>query len=126
MATKVQGLDRLKAKLAALPQAAKDEMLIALNVSADELVAMQKRMVPHDEGDIDRSIEKVPGRHELAIKVQAGGKQAPHARWVEFGTVKMRARPYFFPAYRALRRRIRGRITRASKKAAERVAGNGV
>lgn len=125
MATKVNGLEKLKAKLAALPQVAKEEMLVALNVSADELVGMAQRLAPRDQGDLIRSIEKVPGRHELAIKVQAGGKEARHARWVEFGTVKTRAHPFFFPSWRALRRRIKGRTSRASKKSAEKVARGG-
>lgn len=120
-----EGLARLRAKLAALPVVAKEHMQAALHQSADELVAMQQRLVPVDEGDTRDSIEKIDGKHELQVIVQAGGKKAPHARWLEFGTTKMRARPYFYPAYRALRKRIRGRASRASKKAAEKVAGNG-
>lgn len=125
MATKTQGLEKLHAKLAALPAVAKAEMKAALDQSADELIAMQQRLVAVDEGDVKDSIEKKEGRHELAVIVQAGGPKAPHARWLEFGTTKMRARPYFFPAYRSLRKRIKSRATRASKKAATKVAGNG-
>lgn len=125
MATKVQGLDRLKAKLAALPGETKTELLASLNVSADELVAMQKRLAPRDRGDLAGSIEKIPGRHELAVIVQAGGPDAIHGRWVEFGTQKTRAQPFFFPSWRALRKRIKSRNSRASVKAAKKVAGNG-
>lgn len=127
MPTKVQGLERLRAKLAALPQVAKIEMKAALDQSADELVAMQKRMAQpdRDEGDLIESIEKQPGRHELAVIVQAGGKKAPHARWNEFGTQKMTAQPFFYPAWRALRRRTKGRLSRASTKAAKKVAAGG-
>jgi HK97 gp10 family phage protein len=122
---KTQGLDRLKAKLARLPSEVKSQMLVTLNQNADELVAMQKRLAPVRHGHLRDSIEKVEGRHELAVTVQAGGKKAPYARWVEFGTVKMRAEPYFFPAYRALRKRMKSRATRASKKAAQKVAAGG-
>lgn len=125
MAAKTEGLERLKAKIAALPLVAKDEMKAALNVGADELVAMQQRLAPRDRGDLAQSIEKKEGRHELAVIVQAGGPKAIHARWNEFGTVKMPAQPFFFPAYRALRKRIRSRVNRASKKAAEKVAAGG-
>jgi HK97 gp10 family phage protein len=121
----VQGLDRLKAKLAAMPEVAKQEIMSALDKGADELVAMQKRLVPVDDGDLRDSIEKTEGRHELAITVQAGGPEAIHARWVEFGTSKTSAKPFFYPSYRAIRRRIRSRVTRATKKAAEKVAAGG-
>jgi HK97 gp10 family phage protein len=124
MAT-VQGLDRLKAKLAAMPQAAKQGIMPALNKKADELVAMQKRIVPVDDGDLRDSIEKTEGRHELAITVWAGGPTAIHARWVEFGASKTTAKPFFYPSYRALRKRIRSSISYASKKAAQKVAAGG-
>jgi HK97 gp10 family phage protein len=125
MATKTDGLAKLQAKFAALPGAVKTDMLAATHQNADEFKAMAKRLAPRDRGDLSESIEKIPGRHELAVIVQAGGPKAFYARWVEFGTVRMRAQPFFFPAYRALRRRMKGRASRASTKAAKRVAGNG-
>lgn len=122
----IEGLEKLKAKIAALPAATKAELSDALNKSADQLVEMQKRLVPVRHGHLRDTIEKRDGRHKLSVIVEAGGPKAFYGRWVEFGTVKMQAEPFFFPAYRALRRTIRGRITRATKKAAEKVAGNGV
>ncbi|WP_323789971.1 HK97-gp10 family putative phage morphogenesis protein [Thalassovita sp.] len=78
------------------------------------------------------------------IIIYAGSKEAFYARWVEFGTqahsiatgadisVKKNggnqggamhpgavAHPFFFPAYRALKARIRARIARKIKKAVE-------
>lgn len=125
MATKIQGLDRLRAKLAAMPEAARQEIKLALEQNADELVAMQKRLVPRDEGDLAESIGKQPGRHDLAVLVTAGSRKAFYARFVEFGTVRKRPRPFFFPAYRSLRKRLKGRMTRAINKAAKRVAASG-
>lgn len=125
MATKIEGLDKLKAKLARIPVETKREIKAALEKSADELVAMQGRLVPVDTGDLSDSIQSKPGRHDLAVEVSAGGGDAFYGHFVEFGTVNTPAQPFFFPAYRALRRRIRGRITRATKKAAKTVAGNG-
>lgn len=122
---KVQGLDRLKAKIKRLPDETKREMLKALNKNADELVAMQKRLAPVDDGMLRDSIQKKPGRHDLAVTVEAGGAEAFYARWVEFGTPTAAAQQFFFPAYRALRKRIKSRITRASTKAAKKVAGSG-
>lgn len=49
-----------------------------------------------------------------------GGSDAFYARWVEFGTSDPRypAQPFFWPAYRANRRKLRPAITRAIKRAA--------
>lgn len=46
-----------------------------------------------------------------------GKDDAFYARWVEFGTVKMPAQPYFWPTYRANRDLARRRIRAAVKKA---------
>jgi HK97 gp10 family phage protein len=122
---RTEGLERLKLKIARLPVEAHARMKEALDQSADELVAMQKRLAPRDEGDLINSIEKAPGRHELAVIVRAGGKAAPHAKWVEYGTSKMAARPFFWPSWRALRKRIKGKMSRAATKAAKVVAAGG-
>lgn len=87
----------------------------------------------------------------LRITVYAGGGEAFYARWVEFGTAPhnvargggtvagrrslasggglghpgARAQPFFFPAYRASRRRIRSRISRATNAAARKQAARG-
>lgn len=72
----------------------------------------------------------------LRITVYAGNERAFYARWVEHGTRPhtngglfagtqhpgTRATGFFFGSYRALRRRIRGRISRAINKAAKRAA----
>jgi hypothetical protein len=54
---------------------------------------------------------------DLVAAVKAGDAKAFYARWVEFGTQKMQARPFFFPAYRALKKRVKSRINREMKKA---------
>lgn len=129
MAAKIEGLDRLKRRLARLPAKMKAEVKVSLEQSADELVAMQKRLVPIDQGDLRDSIRKEEGRHELSVTVTAGGPATTrrvrkgadvsydYALGQEFGTTDMPAQPFFFPAYRALRRRIRGRTSRAVRKA---------
>ncbi|MGF7005800.1 HK97-gp10 family putative phage morphogenesis protein [Aminobacter sp. BE322] len=76
----------------------------------------------------------------LKITVFAGNEKAYYARWVEFGVAQQQAgqkvtdksgrtrksrrttkggaaQPFFFPSYRAMRKRIKSRITRAMKKA---------
>lgn len=99
-------------------------------------------------GSVRRSRNSDDG---LKITVYAGNSEAFYARWVEFGTQPhnvesgggtvagrrslasggglghpgSRARPFFYPAYRAVRRRVRSRITRATNRAARDVAASG-
>ena len=114
---KVEGLERLKRRLAKLPKKMKAEVKVALEKSADELVAMQRRLVPVDQGDLRDSIQKRDGNHELSVEVVAGSDKAFYATFVEFGTRERPAQPFFFPPYRALRKRIKSRTSRAVGKA---------
>lgn len=155
MATKVLGLDRLRRKLKALPEAAKAEIAKAMEQSAGEIVKLARSLAPVDDGDLQRSIgwtwgqapegamvlgkvrQSNPGN--LVITVYAGGGDAFYARFVEFGTAPhtnegrfagsehpgTSAQPFFYPAYRATRKRAKGRVTRAVNKAAKRVAAGG-
>lgn len=53
----------------------------------------------------------------LSITIYAGGGEAFYAWFQEFGTVNMPANPFFFPSYRKLRRKAKGRVTRKINKA---------
>ena len=72
------------------------------------------------------------GDPDLSVTIHAGDAKAYYAAFVEFGTAPHEqpnnringgqhpgasAAPFFFPAYRALKRRAKGRITRAMNKA---------
>jgi len=75
----------------------------------------------------------------LLITICAGNDEAYYARWVEFGTAQHRnggmfagtthpgtnAQPFFYPAFRALRRRVKSRVTRHTNKAIKKVAAGG-
>lgn len=100
----------------------------ALADGGDEMVEKAKTLVPFDKGDLKDSIEwnwtkktQEDNARSPAIVISAGSQQRNdpefYARWVEFGTVNTPRQPYFFPAYRLLRRKIRGRMTRAMSKA---------
>ena len=101
---------------------------------AEELVAMMKRLAPIDTGDLQMSIswtwgaapkgsvvlaKSEPDSKGMRITIFAGSKEAFYARWQEFGTTEMPANPFFFPSWRALRKRIRSRIVRNMKKAVQ-------
>lgn len=66
---------------------------------------------------------------DLTITIYAGSRDkslgvddAFYARWVEFGTQKMQAQPFFYVSWRAHRRSTRAKIGRAVTKAAKQVA----
>lgn len=71
------------------------------------------------------------GDPDLTVIIHAGDAKAFYAAWVEFGTAPhpsggkfegtenpgTPAQPYFYPAYRALKKRAKSRISRATKQA---------
>lgn len=75
----------------------------------------------------------------LRITIYAGDDKAYYARWVEFGTAPhvngglyagsdnpgTPAQPFFYPAWRASRKRAKSRVTRAITKSAKRAAAGG-
>lgn len=136
---KVIGRPKLRKKLEALVAVGRDEIRRAMETSADEIVALAKSLAPVDKGDLKDSIGWTWGKapkgamtlgkvqsdgvdSEFTITIYAGNSKAYYARWVEFGTQKMGAQPYFYPSYRALRRRSKSRVTRAVTKAIKKVA----
>lgn len=87
---------------------------------------------------------------DLSVTITAGNNKVRYAHLVEFGTkahvIKAKnakamgkdgifgtkvdhpgaeAKPFFYPAYRALRKRVKGRISRATNRAAKQVASGG-
>lgn len=136
MAKGVQGLDALNRKLKRMPAEAKAEIGKALNEGADRVVTLARSLAPRDSGDLVSSIRKQPGRHELAIDVVAGGQQTmrevregsgvyyDYAMAQEFGTENHPANPFFYPAWRALKKSIRARLSRAYRDAAKKGGGN--
>nr|WP_312970742.1 HK97-gp10 family putative phage morphogenesis protein [Brucella intermedia] len=136
---KVIGRPKLRKKLEALVAVGRDEIRRAMEKSADEIVALAKSLAPVDKGELKDSIGWTWGKapkgamtlgkvqsdgvdSEFTITIYAGNSKAYYARWVEFGTQKMAAQPYFYPSYRALRRRSKSRVTRAVTKAIKKVA----
>lgn len=134
----VEGLTAFQRKMALIPQAIINEVQKELEKQATELVAMMKRLAPKESGALANSIGWTWGNapkgsvtlgsvaasegSSLRITVYAGaaGKKADggtfYARFQEFGTKNMPANPFFFPAYRSKRRKIRGALSRAVKR----------
>jgi len=136
----VQGLDRLRRKLTkTIPDRVRQRTRAAMEKGADEIVALAKSLVPVDSGALRDSIGwtwgdapegsitlghvKASKDGDEAITIYAGtrnkrlgDKDAFYVRFVEFGTQNMAPHPFFYPAYRTLKRRVKGRITREMKK----------
>ncbi len=130
----VEGLDRLKRRWKAIPENARKNVRYELEKIADEITEEIWARAPMGEtgrvgasigwtwGDAPAgtlTIGTVRGRKygTMRITIYAGGGDAFYARFHEFGTVKMRASPFFFPVWRARKRRVRNRISRAVGKA---------
>jgi HK97 gp10 family phage protein len=151
MTVKIIGLQKLQKKLDALPVRVKARIREAMEEGANEIVTMAKSLVPADSGTLRDSIGWTWGRApkgamtigkvestggDLTITIYAGNSEAFYARWVEFGTAAhtaggkfagaaipaVPASPFFYVSFRALRRRVKSRVTRATTKAAKEVA----
>ncbi|MET3601815.1 HK97-gp10 family putative phage morphogenesis protein [Martelella mangrovi] len=140
--TTVLGRAKLQKKLDRLPKVAKTMIRDAMAEQADDIVRMMKSLVPVDNGDLRDSIGWTWGRNvpkgatvvaavkqslggDLTITVYAGNEKAYYARWIEFGTVKMKAQPYFYVSWRANQKNAKRKIRKATRNAAKRVAKGG-
>lgn len=129
---------RLRARLAKIPDIAREAAAAAMEEGAQEIVDAMKMAAPIESGDLRASIGwtwgEVPagsfmideirsGKNAgdqyatLRIKIYAGNREAFYARFQEFGTRSQPAQPFFFVTYKRLkakfRRRIRSRIRAA-------------
>lgn len=151
---RILGLDRLKRKLRQFPDAVTKEIRQAMEQSAGEIVEMMKSLVAVESGELrdsigwtwgdrprySQAVAAVKSRDgNMVITIYAGNERVRYAHLVEFGSAPhinagkfagskhpgTAAQPYFFVSFRALRRRAKGRVTRAVNKAAKRMASGG-
>lgn len=113
----IEGLDAFHRRVAAIPRDIRAAIQPALDKAAREAVGEMKKLAPSDEGELRESIRVEPGGHELSRRIIAGDESSPQATFIEFGTAKMEAKPFFWLVIRALRRRSAGQISRAANKA---------
>jgi HK97 gp10 family phage protein len=149
MATKMQGRESLLRKLHALPYSVQAAMRTSVPMVADSLAAMQQRLAPlGGTGALKASIrtEKIDdlktaviagGTAETRREIRQGsGVFTDEAILVEFGVKRHKlggkfkgaihkgtpARPFFYPAYRAMKKSIKSKISRDVGKAIKQVA----
>jgi HK97 gp10 family phage protein len=103
--------DELKAEVHAL---AANELLIQANALVDAMESVAPR---GETGNLLHSITVVPDKSkDTVVRVVAGGrltvrpgvssKAYDYSRADEFGTVNMKARPFFFPTYKLRKKKM--------------------
>ncbi len=146
------GKDKLNKKMEMLPDAFRAIVEKEMGGAASDVVAMMKRLVPVDQGDLRDSIGWTFGEPpqgsiavfksrpvrglNMRLTIYAGNDKAFYARWIEFGTQAhiqggqfkgtehpgTAAHPFFYPAYRFHQKKIKGRVSRALNSEAKRIA----
>lgn len=126
------GIGRVQQRLAMIPKNVRAAMVPELVKSGNDLAVMARILAPRDTGALQDSIAVTPGGGstppysspggrvtvpELAVAVTAGNADTRYAHLVEHGTQEAAAQPFFWPAFRLLRKKITGRIKRAASKA---------
>jgi HK97 gp10 family phage protein len=133
---------RLAARINAIPKAVREAVKPALELSGNELAARMKALAEssRDTGDLIDSIAvTLPGQStppysqpggsrvagETEVIVTVGNEDVRYPHLVEYGTAKAAAQPFFWPAFRLTRNRIKRRIARAVSKAVKDNWGKG-
>lgn len=148
----VQGAAELRRRFQALPQHVRSEVTAEIEKQAQGLVAQMNAIKPSPAikvawtwGDAPRgavTLARTRGGRAFgkvaatiyATGISSGSEFPALATWFEFGTAervqkttgrytgRIAAQPYFFPAYRANKTRIRSAISRAVTRAVKRAA----
>ncbi len=104
------GIRNISKAFAAAPAAVQKRLDEAAAKNADELAGSARAMVPVLTGATRDSIAvKHEGRTHWVEATD------PAAQALEWGTRKMAAQPFFYPAYRLLKKRFKGRNSRAMR-----------
>lgn len=136
--TRITRLARLNDKFRKLVEDSTPAARAGVAEAADLIVSEQKRLAPVRTGALRNSIQwnfgeapegaklGSPGKGQAANEsravITAGDRVAYYAPFVEFGTESAPAQPFFYPAYRANRKRAKAIIQKAVRAAVQRSA----
>jgi HK97 gp10 family phage protein len=98
MSAEVEGLPELRQTLKYVPDVYREEVVRLFAKAAGGIEADARRNAPYDDGDLRRSIGTVTSAQGLHVEV--GSRGVKYAAHVEFGTSKMPAKKFLFPAFR--------------------------
>lgn len=132
----VNGIPQVQAMFRRKAAAVVSQAKLAARQGGEEVAQAMRYLAPKDERELVASIRvedaetittRKGSRGFIGVKVKAGdattvvtnerGVRFQNAKLQENGTRNMPANPYFNPAWRANRTRVRGKITRAVRKA---------
>ena len=138
--TKLLNLARLDRKLKRLPEVARAHIRAEMEMVAEDIVGMMRRLAPKDQGDLAASIGWTWGKApkgagvvataksslgaDMSITIYAGSAEAYYARWQEFGTQDMPASPYFYVSWRASKKAAKRRLRKANRTAVSKVVSS--
>lgn len=126
----VRNLDQVEAILAKLPDRVKEPLRRAAELSADDMVERLKQTTPvapefeRHPGELRDSVHRAPGQTEIGAQVVVDAKDPEgrfYAAHVEYGHrtaegAHVPAKPFFWPTYQTLRRRMVSRIAAAARR----------
>ncbi|HVA17800.1 MAG TPA: HK97-gp10 family putative phage morphogenesis protein [Candidatus Dormibacteraeota bacterium] len=127
-------LRRLQKRFEAIPKAVREAAKPALVQAGQELVSAMRTLAEpsRDTGALIDSITLTTGGNrtppysepggsrvvpEYGVVVTAGNSQVRYAHLVEYGTRRSKAEPFFWPAYRLLKKKLKSEIRRGMSKA---------
>lgn len=118
-----------------MPRAVEVAARKSLAKGGEEIAETARQFAPYKSGALHASINwtfgdvNFSGKETAKIRSSPGGATETgnirvtvfvgefYGRFVEFGTVNMDARPFFFPAYRVNKKRVKNRIVRNNRNA---------
>lgn len=111
-----QSVERFRRLTQQLQKEVHDAAVAELNDQAEALANRIQSVAPKREGKLQHSVRVVPGKKDTQVRIVAGGRETiraevsskpyDYSRADEFGTSKMAARPFFFPTYRLMKKKI--------------------
>lgn len=128
----INGLKETLAAMEAAKRAARAAIMPELEQAGRDLRVTMRVLAPHDTGALENSIAVTgPGETtppysqpggsrpagETEVLITAGNADVRYAHLVEYGTSDTDAQPFFWPAWRLSRKKMRDRIARRFRKA---------
>ena len=103
--TRLEGVDDILKELRQVEKEARHEVVKVLHDQSQLVVEDARDRAPKDTGAMAKGIRRSVSAKKLEATISAGGKvggvDTYYARFIELGTKKMPAQPFFFTACRA-------------------------
>lgn len=123
MARKNVSIERYKKLTDELRKEVRQEAIAGLNKQAENLARTIESVAPVHEGVLKTTVRVIPGKKDTQVRVIAGGQKTvrpgvssqpyDYSRADEFGTVNMPAKPFFFPTYRLMKKKMQSAVKRS-------------